>query len=141
MRIGKLNNPNKLVVVNPRKYLIDWENDGGSKLEVSFRDLIYPYWKFQLILYQFRIPGSLLRFDFFNLNKKLIVEIDGSQHDKFNKHFHNNSRHNYLNAIKRDLQKEEWCEQNNIKMLRLNQEDLYNFSIPYIEKNYNINIL
>jgi Protein of unknown function (DUF559) len=141
MRLGKLNNPNKLVFINPKKYLIDWENDGSSKPEICFRDLIYPYWKNYIILFQFRIPGSRLRIDFFNLNKKLIVEIDGSQHDKFNKHFHNNSRNNYLNSIKRDLDKEKWCEENNIKVLRLNEQDLFNFSISYVEKNYNINIL
>lgn len=141
MRLGKLNNPTRLVSVNPRKYLIDWENDGSSKPEICFRDLIYPYWKFYLVLFQFYIPGSKLRLDFFNLNKRLVVEIDGPQHDKFNKHFHNNSRNVFAASLKRDLDKQKWCEENNIKVLRLNEDDLYNFSPLYIEKNYNINIL
>ena len=111
MKLGKLNNPSKLVNVNPKKYLIDWVNDGSSKPEINFRDLIQPYWKHYMVLYQFRIPGCLLRFDFFNLNKRLIVEIDGVQHDKFNKHFHNNSRQNYLMSIKRDMDKEAWCRE------------------------------
>lgn len=141
MRVTKLNNSNKLVNVNSSKYLIDWENDGNSKLEISFRDSIKQYWKQYLVLFQFRIPGSLMKFDFFCLNKRLIVEIDGIQHGEFNKHFHQNSRNNYLNSIKRDLIKEEWCKINNISLLRLNEDDLYSFSPEFIEKTYGVNIL
>ena|SRR5579864_6751594 len=142
MRVGKLNNPTRIVNVNPHKYLIDWNNDGGSKLEVKFRDFIRPHWEnLYLVLFQFRIPGSLLRFDFLNINKKLIIEVDGNQHNDFNPHFHRNSRAVYVESLKRDLDKEKWCEQNDIRLLRLNEEDLFNLSLKYIEINYNINLL
>lgn len=140
MRVIKLNS-DKIVTLNTSRYSIDWENDGNSSLERQFRDLIYSYWKTQIILFQPRIPGSLLKLDFLNVNKKLAIEIDGPQHGEFNKHFHNNSRANYLSSIKRDLEKENWCERNQIKLLRLNEEDLWNFSPSYIQQKFGINIV
>ena len=140
MRVKRFNSK-KEVLITYKKYLINWENDGASKLEVSFRDFIHPFWKNSIILYQFKIPGSLLRIDFLNVNKRLAVEIDGEQHESFNKHFHANSRNTYLAAIKRDLDKEKWCELNNIKLIRLNVKDLKNLNLRELETKFNINLL
>lgn len=141
MKVYKYKSLTKLVTINIWKYKIDWENDGASKIERQFRDLIYPYWKNSIILYQPRIPGSLLRLDFLNVNKRLCIETDGIQHGVFNKHFHNNSRNVYWASIKRDLDKDKWLENNQIDLLRLNQEDLDEFSPKYILDKFNINIL
>jgi len=137
MRVKKLNST-KEVLIRARDYAIDWEKDGASKLEVRFRDLIYPKWKDSIVLFQFRIPGSLMRLDFLNCNKRLVVEIHGPQHENFNKHFHNNSRINYLESIKRDAMKWEWCNQNKITVLELKERDLDKFSTEYIEKEFGV---
>jgi very-short-patch-repair endonuclease len=140
MRVTKFNS-RKEILLRTNKYLIDWQNDGASKLEKQFRDLIKPYWFHQVVLFQLRIPGSLLRIDFVNCNKKIAVEINGGQHETYNKHFHRGSRLVWIEHIKRDLQKREWCEENNIQVLELEQEDLDRFSPQYIEKNYGVNII
>ncbi len=141
MRVGKLNNPSNLVLIRTSKYAIDWDKDGNSSLERQFRDLIKPYWKNQIVLFQLTIPGSQLKLDFLNVNKKLLVEIDGEQHNKFNKHFHNNSRNNYLASMRRDNNKEIWAEQNGITVLHLNQKDLYSFSPEYILEKFGVDII
>lgn len=141
MRVSKLNSPNKLVLLNTKKYLIDWENDGNSSLEKRFRELIKPYWTDSIVLFQMTIPGSLLKIDFFNINKRLAIEIDGPQHDNFNPFLHKNSRANYLSSIKRDINKDKWCEDNNIKMLHINEEDLDSFCPEYIQDKFGINII
>ena len=141
MRVFKFKDKSKLVTINEWKYKIDWENDGASKIEIKFRNLIFPYWKNSIILYQPRIPGSLLRLDFLNVNKKLCVEIDGTQHGSFNKHFHNDSRNEYLASMKRDMDKEEWLQTNNIILIRLIEEDLNNFSEKYIYDKFGVNII
>ena len=87
MRVRKLNS-SKEILLNIKDYRIDWEKDGASKLEIKFRDLIKPYWFNHIVLFQPRIPGSLLRLDFLNCNKRLCVEINGTQHCEFNKFFH-----------------------------------------------------
>ena len=140
MKVKKLNS-NKLINVNINKYRIDWEKSGFSKLEVKFRDLIKPYWFRSMVLFQWRIPGSLLRLDYFNVNIRTAVEISPtSHHGKFNPFFHNNSRLNYLSSIKRDFQKVEYCGSNNIQLLELNEYDLNNFSLQYIKEKFNIDL-
>lgn len=140
MRVKKLNS-DKEVLLSFKKYKIDWENSGASKLERQFRDLIYPYWKNQIVLYQCFVPGSKLRLDFLNCNKRLCVEIDGKQHGTYVKFFHNNNRLNWMMAWKRDEDKQKWLEDNNIKFLALKQEDLDYFSPKYILEKFGINII
>lgn len=140
MKVFKLNST-KEVILKVNKYRIDWQNDGNSSLERRFRDLIYPFWKNHIVLFQLTIPGSLLKLDFLCLNKRLAVETNGSQHNKFNKFFHNNSRANYLKGIKNDLKKQKWLEDNNIQLLELEELDLDNFSPTYIFDKFGINIL
>lgn len=140
MKVFKLNSQ-KEVTLRINKYRLDWENDGSSSLETRFRDLIKPFWFGQIICYQILIPGSLLRIDFLNCNKKLAVETNGSQHNTFNKHFHKNSRANYLASIRRDFSKREWCESNSIDLLELEIKDLDLFSPKYILDKFGIDIL
>lgn len=139
MKVKKLNS-NKLINVNINKYKIDWEKSGVSSLEIRFRKLIRPFWQNSIVLFQFRIPGSLLRLDFLNVNKFLGVEIQGLQHNNFNKHFHGNSRFNYLSSIKRDLTKYTWCGENNMQLLELTEEDLDSFSLQHIKEKFNIDL-
>lgn len=139
MKVTKLNS-SKLVLLNSKKYLIDWNSNGASKIETQFKKLIFPYWKDKIVLEQCRIPGSLLRMDFLCVNNKLLVEINGEQHDSFNKFFHNNSRAEYLASINRDTKKKNWCESNNINVLYLNKEDLDKFSIKYIIDTYGVDL-
>lgn len=141
MRVGKLNNPNKQVLLKIAQYKIDWENDGNSSLEVRFRELIKPYWFHKIVLFQCTIPGSLLKIDFLNCTNKIAVETNGKQHNNFNKFFHNNSRANYLKGIKNDMSKYNWLEQNNIQLLELEEDDLDSFSPQYIQEKFNINII
>lgn len=139
MRVKKYNS-SKLITININKYKVDWDNSGASSLETRFRDLIRPFWAGSIILFQFRIPGSLMRIDFLNLNKKLAVEINGPQHDNFNKFFCNNSRAKYLSGIRSDSNKAKWCLDNDIKLLTLIEEDLDWFSEKYIKEKFGIEI-
>jgi predicted adenine nucleotide alpha hydrolase (AANH) superfamily ATPase len=49
---------------------------------------------------------------------KTCVEVHGEQHFKFVAFYHNTVL-NFLKAKKRDQEKEEWCEKNNIKYISL----------------------
>ncbi len=130
----------KIRTSSDRLFLIDWTNDGASSLEIRFRDLIKPFWKNFLVLFQTRIPMSLLRIDFLNVNKKIAVEINGRQHSKYTKFFHTN-RNGFLQSIKRDMEKLKICEQNNIKLLELEEEDLDNFSLEYIKEKFGVSLI
>lgn len=140
MRVFDINGRRE-ILLRTNKYLINWSENGASKLETRFKELIFPYWRNQIILEQLRIPGSLLRVDFLNCNKKLAVEINGPQHDKFNPHFHKNSRVNFASSIRRDIKKINWCEKNGITVLELVEDDLDWFSPKYILDRFGIDIL
>lgn len=140
MKVFKYNS-SKLVTLQIPKYKIDWGEDGASSLEKRFIKFIEPIWKHSIVLFQCRIPGSLMRIDILNLNKKLAVEINGSQHNEFNAFFMGNSRNKYLASIKRDLDKETWCIKNGISLLTINENDLDKLSVKYIQEKFGIDIL
>ena len=74
------------------------------------------------------------------MTKRIAVEVQGPQHESFNKFFHGNSRANYLKSIKRDYHKVVWLENNNFKILEIFEEDLPSLSPKYIEKKFSVNI-
>jgi hypothetical protein len=136
-----LNVNGKLVNKNVRRYLINWEAKSRSKLQFKFKEFFYPYWKNHIVYEEFPVYGSMLKIDLLNATKKIAVEIQGSQHESFNKFFHDNSRLKYLESIKRDVKKEKWIDTNQFKFLELYEDDLKNLSPQYIEEKCGILII
>ena len=54
----------------------------------------------------------------------MAIEVDGSQHYQYNKFFHSNSRQKFLDQLKRDQKKDEFCEINNIKLFRILEDEI-----------------
>ena len=139
MRLLNINN--KLVNKNVKKYLIKWEAKSKSKLQFQFKQFFYPYWKNHIVYEEFPVYGTLLKVDFLNATKKIAIEIQGNQHESFNKFFHENSRLKYLESIKRDVKKEKWLNMNEFKFIELYETDLKKINAEYIYKKFNINII
>lgn len=121
-----LNIRGRLVDKSVAKYRIDWDKPSRSKLQFNAKQLLRQIWSTQIIYEEFPCFGSLLKVDIFNATKKIVVEINGSQHESYNKFFHNNSRMNYLASIKRDYQKRQWLELNGIRLVEVIKEDVDN---------------
>jgi hypothetical protein len=136
-----LNVNGKLVNKNVRKYLINWEGKSRSKLQFKFKKFFNIYWKNHIVYEEFPVYGTMLKVDILNATKRIAVEIQGNQHESFNKFFHDDSRLNYLNSIKRDVKKEKWLEMNKFKFLELYESDLKNLSPQYIEEKCGILII
>ncbi len=62
--------------------------------------------------------NEVLYLDFYLPLKKICVEVHGEQHYKFVPFYHTTIL-NFLKAQKRDREKEEWCEINNIRYISL----------------------
>lgn len=139
MRLLNING--KLVNKNVNKYRIDWDGKSRSKLQFKFKQFFYPYWKNHIVFEEFPVYGSMMKVDLFNATKKIAIEIQGNQHENFNKFFHDNSRLKYLQSIKRDVAKSKWIEINNFKYLELYESDLNILSPQYIEDKFAINII
>ena len=139
MRLFNING--QLVNKNVRKNLVNWDGKSRSNLQFKFKKFFYPLWKNHIVYEEFPVYGSMLKVDFLNATKKIAVEIQGDQHESFNKFFHNNSRLKYLQSIKRDVKKGKWIEDNGFKLLELYEDDLKNLSPQYIEEKCGILII
>ena len=71
--------------------------------------------------------GRHLPFDIFIRSLNIIIEVDGIQHFKFIKHFQNNVQNN----VDRDIYKSSLALQNNISVIRIAQEDVWNNIIDW----------
>ena len=139
MRLLNING--KLINKNIKKYIINWDGKSRSKLQFKFKQFFYLYWKNHIVYEEFPVYGTMLKVDFLNATKKIAVEVQGNQHESFNKFFHNDSRLKYLQSIKRDVEKEKWLKINQFKFLELYEQDLKNISPQYIEEKFNISII
>ena len=136
-----LNTNGRLVNKNVKKYLINWDKPSRSNLQFKFKKFFQTYWKNHIVYEEFPVYGTMLKVDLLNATKKIAIEIQGDQHESFNKFFHDNSRLKYLESIKRDVKKEKWLEMNEFKFIELYEDDLKVLSPQYIEEKCGILII
>jgi very-short-patch-repair endonuclease len=108
---------------NAKKYLIKWDDGSKSKFQKSVKDFLCKYWCNDIVFEELKIVGTRMSFDFYNANKNIAVEVQGEQHTKFVKFFHNN-RLKYLEQLKRDDKKMRFCEINEIKLVEIYPQDI-----------------
>jgi hypothetical protein len=111
-----------------KKYLINWEEKSRSKFQKNVKDFLKDYWLHDIVFEEFRIVGTRLSLDFYNANKKIAVEVQGDQHVRYVKHFHKN-RLKYLEQLKRDQKKLDFCEINDIKLVEIYSTDVVTASL------------
>jgi len=107
---------------NPKKYLINWGSQSRSKFQTKIKSFLKDYWFHDIVFEEFRLVGSRLSLDFYNANKKIAIEVQGDQHTKYVKHFHKNKL-KYLDQLKRDQTKLDFCEINGIKLVEIYSND------------------
>ena len=107
-----LNIHGKLQAKNVSKFLINWNGKSRSKIQFRVKQFLKSYWQNQVVYEEFPVYGTRMHVDILNATKKIAIEVNGTQHSKFNKFFHAGSRLKYLESIKRDVAKAEWLENN-----------------------------
>ncbi len=123
-----LNIRGREVSVNPSQYIIDWERE-VSKPQKKVSDFLRPFWKRDLVLCEFRVPGSLLRIDLLNVTRKVIVETSPDEvHKNYNPFLHKD-RSNFLKKLKADNQKMDWAEKAGYVYIELDSNEIKNLSV------------
>ena len=92
-----------------------------SKLHLLARDILVDLFPTVQILEEVAAPitrRETIFFDFYINTIKVVVEVHGQQHYKFNTLFHTSAQ-DFANQKKRDLRKRDWCEYNNITYVEL----------------------
>lgn len=117
-------NGRETLIHKPELYAIKWDGKCRSKFQSKVREFLRPYWKTHMVFEEFPIPHSRLSIDFFNWTRKVAVEVQGEQHLKYNKFFHGNHRLKYLQQLKRDDKKLEFCERFGIVLVEIYPTDI-----------------
>jgi hypothetical protein len=116
--------------------IYDWHIVGNinksfnkSSYHIEARNLLKKIYPTMQVLEEVPIKirkSETLYLDFYiPLNKKCI-EVNGEQHYKFTPYYHNNKLA-FLRSQKRDKDKREWCEINNICCIELPYNEIANW--------------
>jgi hypothetical protein len=92
-----------------------------SSYHLQARDLLSSLHPTLQILEEVTVPirkGQIAYLDFYLPLPKWCVEVHGEQHYKFVPYYHGNMM-SFLKSQKKDKEKKEWCELNNIKYIEL----------------------
>jgi very-short-patch-repair endonuclease len=82
----------------------------------------YPY---DQIFEEVYVLGENLYLDFFIPSLKLVVEVNGRQHETFVPHFHGTKR-DFILQQQRDRRKAEWCLKNGFEFRVYTEGDIRN---------------
>ncbi len=135
-----LNIYGKIVSKNVSKYAIKWDEPSRSKIQFQIKQFLKQYWKNQIVFEEFPVFGSRMKVDILNVTSKIAVEVNGSQHSKYNKFFHGKSRLNYLRGIKRDVAKEAWLTLNQFTLVEIFDNEVNLVDHQFFKDKYNISL-
>jgi hypothetical protein len=110
-------------VKKAKNFLIDWDGKSRSKIQYNAKQFLKKYWNNHIVFEEFPVAGTKLSLDFYNANKKIAVEVQGRQHTKYVPFFHGKNKINYLNQLKRDRDKLNFCELNDIQLVEIYDGD------------------
>ena len=138
MRLLNING--KLISKNVTKYKVDWEKSCRSKIQFEVKNFLKDYWVNHICYEEFPVFGTRMKVDLVNFTRKIAVEVQGDQHNQYNKFFHGGSRDKYLASIKRDMKKINWLELNDFNVLEIETKDIKNLSRSYIFDTFGVDI-
>jgi len=102
--------------VRPSKFPRREIGEGRGKYQSKVGDVVHSLFPLYHILEEFPCVGEGLHLDFFLPQKRLAIEVQGSQHYQFNAFFHAD-KNAFLRQGTNDKRKAEWCKLNDIKLV------------------------
>lgn len=127
----------KLVYKNVKSKLIDWDGKSRSKVQRQVKKFLKDYWSKCIVYEEFPVYGSRMSVDILNATKKIAVEVQGRQHDEYNKFFHKN-KINYLYSMERDFNKKKWLEENDFQLVEILELEATNLNEKFFSEKYGI---
>jgi hypothetical protein len=107
----------------PKQYLIQWDKKSRSKFQYNVKTFLKKYWSQDMVFEELPLAGSKMSFDLFNASQNVAVEVQGQQHIKYTPYFHGAAKSNFLGQIRRDNDKQKYCELNGIKLIEIYPKD------------------
>ena len=103
--------------------MIDWNAKSRSKIQTKVKEFLRYYWENEAVFEEFPVVGTKMTIDFYNATRDVAVEVQGQQHRRYTSHFHNKNKANFLNQLRRDKDKLEFCDKNGIKLVEVYHDD------------------
>ena len=104
------------------KWPIKTEAACRSKLQYRVGQIIKNKYPLDPMLEDITLPKSRLSLDFFLPMRKLAIEVQGKQHKSFIPFFHK-TKSSFDDQLKRDEEKELFCQLNEIDLVYIDSED------------------
>lgn len=93
-----------------------------SSIHLKCRELLKEIFPLDAILEEVPVPGENLFLDFFLPARRMVIEVQGEQHQTFTPFFHK-TKTNFYKSVGRDRRKHEWCQANNFKIIEFNYNE------------------
>lgn len=112
-----------------KNYLIDWDAKSRSNIQFQTKQFLKEYWSNHVVFEEFPVVGTRLSIDFYNASQKIAIEVQGAQHRKYVPHFHGKNKVNYIDQLRRDKQKEDFCRLNKIQLIEIYDKDVLSIEL------------
>lgn len=109
------------LTVDPKKNPLRNEHASKSKIQYRCGQILLQHFPFSPLLEEVYIDSEGFYFDFFLPYQRIVVEVQGRQHEQQVAFFQ--TKKDFLNQQNRDNKKAEWCEINNFKLYRVKTEE------------------
>lgn len=106
------------------EYAIKWHGGSRSKFQKKVKECLIPLWNGHIVYEEFPVVGTRSTIDFYNSTIKVAIEVQGNQHTKYIPFFHGKTKIKFLDQLRRDREKEDFCEKNDIKLVELFEDDI-----------------
>lgn len=103
-----------------KKYYLKASKEKGSIGSKSLRSILVAAFRAFPLELEYHI-GNRLRLDFYIPGLYTAFEVDGVQHEEVIGLFHKGSQEEFDKAKQRDEDKEQWCKENDILLIRVTQ--------------------
>jgi len=112
-----------------KNYLIDWDAKSRSNIQFQTKQFLKEYWSNHVVFEEFPVVGTRLSIDFYNASQKIAIEVQGAQHRKYVPHFHGKNKVNYIDQLRRDKQKADFCRLNKIQLIDIYDKDVLSIEL------------
>lgn len=104
--------------LRPSKHPLKEIGEGRGKFQSEVGEILNELYPLYHIFEEFPCAGEGLFLDFFLPSKKLAIEVQGVQHDRFNSFFHEDKKA-FARQQANDRRKAKWCELNSIRLVKI----------------------
>lgn len=120
-----VNNHSEFNLDLEKKVVINKKSKGEEKIEQYLNNKNIEYIPQKKFIDLVSDKDKLLPYDFYLVNKNIIIEFDGKQHDEYIPYFHKTKKA-FEELVKRDKLKDKYAKDNGIKLIRIKEFDYEN---------------